>query len=288
MVVERLAELLCVEAPSGPGRPSHVTCASGLVERDGRLYVVSDDELALAVFDDPSSPGQWRVLADEPLPQGHDQRKAAKADLEALALLPGDALLVLGSGATARRERGWIWPFEGDDLSPAPEEIALGPLYRELRRELADLNIEGAAAEAETLWLAQRGNGANGVNALIELDLAAFPAPDALRSISRLELGEAGGVRLSFSDLAPLGDGRLAFCCIAEAGESTYHDGECVAAGVGVLDPRGAAVERIELFEDPVKVEGVTPRGGGAMLLVADPDDAAIPSPLLAGVLADP
>ena len=73
---------------------SHLSAASGLVRVRQRLYVVADDELHLGQFDDCSSPtpnaapGTLLRLLDGELPAGKKQRKAAKPDLESLALLP--------------------------------------------------------------------------------------------------------------------------------------------------------------------------------------------------------
>jgi hypothetical protein len=94
-------------------------------------------------------------------------------------------------------------------------------------------------------------------------------------------------VRLGFTDGSGLDDGRVVFSAVAEAGDSTYHDGECVAAGIGVLDPAGG-IERFLPIDPLVKVEGVSARvDGGAieLLLVADPDDPEAASPLMAARL---
>jgi hypothetical protein len=272
------------------GDPQHLSAASGLVRLGDRLYVVADDEPAIALFhlDRPRLAGELIPLDETALPAGHAERKAVKPDLESLCLLPGEVLLTLGSGATERRERGWVLPLAGGK----PAQISLRDLYGALRGELADLNIEGAAVARERLWLAQRGNGPHGENALIELDLATALAdlreghalgPGAIRAIHRHELGEMGGVALSFSDLCPLQDGRLLFCAVAEAGESTYHDGECLGAALGILDTAG--VQSLEPLTEPHKVEGVSVASGSELLLVADGDDRSKASPLLAASL---
>jgi hypothetical protein len=272
------------------GPPGHLSAASGLVRLGDRLYVVADDEPAMAVFDIERRPltGELLPLDEAELPSDHAERKAAKPDLESLCLLTDDVLLTLGSGATERRERGWLLPLGGE-----PSEVSLGGLYAGLREELADLNIEGAAVAHGRLWLAQRGNGRDGENALIELDLDEVLTglgeqraidPAALRTVSRYELGEVDGVPLTFSDLCPLPDGRLVFCAVAEAGESTYLDGECVGAALGILD--AGRVARLEPLAEPYKIEGVSVASGRDLLLVADADDRAAPAPLLAASLA--
>jgi hypothetical protein len=277
------------------GRP-HVAAASGLVRRGPLLWVVADDEPALVAFAVADGRAARVVaLSAEPLPADPAARKAVKPDLESLADLPpapgrpDGALLALGSGATPRRDRGWLWPMREQAV-----EIDLGLLYATLRAELDDLNVEGAALADGRLWLAQRGNGAAGRDALVELAaepvLAAIgrgePVPgEALVAVRPVELGEAGDVPLTLSDLEPLPDGRLVCCAIAEAVASTYDDGPCVGAAVGILDPRRGVVERLAHLATPVKVEGVAaspaPGGGLDLLLVADADDPAVAAPLL-------
>ena len=275
---------LRLAVPSQPGRPAHLAAASGLVHRGSQLVVVADDEPILAFFEaeDPES-GRIERLADEELPLDHDERKAAKPDLEALAELPDGNLLTIGSGATERRERGWIW------ADGSAREVSLSALYRELRPQVPELNIEGAAIAGDRLWLAQRGNGAEGENMLVALDLdralaelrAGELTADGIAGTTVYELGEVRGVPLTFSDLAPLPDGRLLFCAVAEDSASTYHDGECVAAGLGMLDLDSHEVTAFELLPEPHKIEGVSPAPRGGVLLVADADDVEQPAPLL-------
>jgi hypothetical protein len=282
-------------APSHPGRHAHLSAASGLVRCESHLYVVADDEPSLAVFEVGREPlaGTLVALDETELPFDDDERKAAKPDLESLCLLPGDVLFTLGSGATERRERGWTIELE----SRRVREISLSELYAALRSELADLNVEGAAVARDRLWLAQRGNGKHGENAIVELDLRAtldglrtrdmLPA-DAVLGIRSHELGEIEGVELSFSDLCPLPDGRLIFCAVAEAGESTYLDGKCVGAALGVLGADG--VQTLEPLPESHKIEGVSVASAtdqeAELLLVADGDDPTQAAPLLATSLA--
>ena len=286
--IENLGPLLVV-APTQPGRPAHVSAASGLVRCGERLYVVADDEAALAVFDagDPSS-GRFEPFANDELPRGKRERKALKPDLEALAEV-GGALLAIGSGATDRRERAWLWPLRDSELSGVPSEISLLPLYEALRTQIDELNIEGLAADGDRLWLAQRGNGAEGENFLIELDLEAAVAglgrgeldAEAIRGSASYDLGDIDGVRLTFTDLAPAEEGRLLFSAAAEAGDSTYYDGDIAGAAVGLLDPRANEVLGLWELPEPLKVEGVASAADGSLLLVADADDATQPAPLL-------
>ena len=294
--MSRIRELL-VREPAQPGRPAHLGAASGLVRRDRRLFIVSDDETALAVFPlGADAPGHFVSLAPEPLPLEMSERKAVKPDLEVLTQIPerdawpGGALLTLGSGATPARHRGWICPLAGEELAGDPIAVSASELYELLARELADLNIEGAAVSSDRLWLAQRGNGAQGIDALVELDLGAALdglqrtaslGAEALVGVHPFDLGDVDGVPLTFSDLAPLGDGRLLFCAVAEDVASTYLDGPCVGAAIGMLDPRARHVEALLRLAEPHKVEGITPGpDDGTVLLVADDDEPSTPAPL--------
>ncbi|MFP2906856.1 DUF6929 family protein [Pyxidicoccus sp. 3LFB2] len=50
MIRTTLRRTLTLESPEAPGRPAHVSAASGLVRVGPWLYIVADDALHLAVF----------------------------------------------------------------------------------------------------------------------------------------------------------------------------------------------------------------------------------------------
>src|SRR5918994_6658841 len=80
---------LVLEEPSAPGRPAHVSAASGVARRGDFVYVIGDDELHLGVFRLSSdAPGRLRRVLAGDLPDDHSERSSAKPDLEALTLLP--------------------------------------------------------------------------------------------------------------------------------------------------------------------------------------------------------
>ena len=134
--------------------------------------VVGDDELYLGVFRlSSSAPGRLhRVLAGA-LPGDDRERSKAKPDLEALTVLPPfedhpyGALLGLGSGSAPERSRGFVCAFAADgSIAREPDELDLDPLYRLLRGEVEQLNIEGAATMGDRLWLLHRGTPQEGVS----------------------------------------------------------------------------------------------------------------------------
>ena len=264
-----------------------VSAASGLVALEDALYVVADDELFLASFDTAGATRQRFALFSGVLPEEHKARKKRKPDLEALTLLPDGRLLALGSGSTPSRMRSVC-------VDPAqPAQLAQSDwsaLYIELMRSLPELNIEGVAVQGERLWLAQRGNGARGMNACVELDLGAVcralqaGAPieaSVLLAIHPVRLGEIEGAPLSLTDLCAHPDGGLLFSAAAEPSGSTYDDAPTTGSAVGALDLRGNVARCVRVAER-CKLEGIAlardPRP--TLWLVADPDDRALRAPL--------
>jgi hypothetical protein len=175
--------------------------------------------------------------------------------------------------------------------------IDLTPLYEALSLRIPELNIEGAVAHVGRLWLAQRGNGAAGMNALIELDLpralsdlAGGRALSArsLCAVHPVVLGELEGVPLSLTDLASDAHAGLLFTAAAEASASTYDDGECTGSVVGTLSLDGS-IERIASVAPVCKLEGVSVAASSPrhveLWLVADADDRAKPAPLFQALL---
>lgn len=285
------AELGALALAPGEG-PAHLSAASGLVETGGALWVVADDELSLGVFPPGGGAGRLvRLFAGE-LPEEHRARKAAKPDLEALALvppaagLPHGALLAVGSGSTPARTRGALLPLGPDGAPAAATEVDLAPLHEALARAFPALNLEGAAVSGDGLVLLQRANGPGAVSGRAVLDLAAAIEgarrgridASALRAVERLSLPSLGGVPLGFTDACPFDGGRLLFAAAAEAGGSTYEDGVVSGVALGLLGPGG--VEALWPLGCVEKVEGVW-RRGDEVLLVTDADDRAKPSRFL-------
>jgi hypothetical protein len=304
MIRTTLRRTLTLEAPEAPGRLAHVSAASGLVAVGPWLYVVADDALHLAVFPrEGDAPGRSVRLFPGELPLEPLARKAAKPDLEALCLLapfvgcPHGALLAVPSGSTASRQQGAVIPLSAQGtLEGEVRALDFAGLYSQLARELGPLNMEGAAVTGGRLRLLQRGNGEQGTDALVDLDLERIVraleagrglGPEVVRTVRRWELGRAGGVRLSFTDASPLPDGRIVFTAAAEDTRDAYADGPVTGSAVGMLAPDGSPLF-LDAVDVKVKLEGVNARMEGGrvhLLLVADADDPAVPAPLLEAVL---
>jgi hypothetical protein len=272
--------------PPAEGHPAHVAAASGVARRGAFVYVIGDDLTSLAVFRD-GRPGELRRVLG-PAPTGD------KHDLEALTVLPPfegspyGALLGLASGSSEGRDKGFVQPLEADG-SPRGEPVVLdlGPLYALLSGRIEDLNVEGACVMGDRLWLLHRGSP----NVVAELSLDDVMAsirgdrrvdPDELLALREYELGELGGVPLTFSDATPLGERVLVFTASAEA-----EDGGIRGSVVGTIDLDGD-VRRLRTIDRRYKVEGVhatIDTGVMDLVFVCDQDDPATPSPLLSATM---
>ncbi len=288
-------------------QPVHLSAASGLVPIGQRLYVVADDENALAVFDlGDDRPGGSVALFSGELPSSHDERKAAKPDLEALAQLPAfdrhpfGALLAVGSGSRRNRMQAALLRLDAAGaVDAAAQRLDLSELLLPLQQRFAELNIEGAFVTGGELCLLQRGNTRAPENACIRFGLDSFlrwignagPAP-AIVSITLHELGSIDGVPLCFTDGAALPDGRWMFCAAAEDTSDSYADGRCLGSAVGMIDATGT-LQRVDRLAAVCKVEGIALAEGAdaasvsrlRLLLVSDADDRRIAAQLLSVTL---
>ncbi len=291
---------LVLEQPSAPGRPSHLSAASGLVCVQQHAYVVADDEFHLGLFDlGGATPGSLLKLFPGELPDDKAERKAQKPDLEALVQLPPlpglpwGALLALGSGSKKNRRTGVLLPLDAAGaISGPPQHLALKNLYKALEDHLGDLNIEGAFVSGDRLMLLQRGNKKSKLNALIDLPLADVllalhnPGLDIdvkKRQITAFDLGLVDDVPLAFTDGAVLPNGDFVFSAVAENTDDSYQDGACLGAVLGVARVDGRILWRQPL-QQPWKVEGVSARlqdGHIQVLMVTDADDPLVPAALL-------
>ena len=259
-----------------------VAAASGLARAEGSLFVVADDENTLYVLREEGPPTR---LAYGP---AGTKRKEHKKDVECV-VVAGNELAALGSGSTPARSMAFVWRLRAGVPQGPPRSLDLAPLYGNLAERIPDLNVEGAVFTGSTLRLVQRGNGPGGMNAVVDLAWAgSFETTLRAGSVARVEqheLGSVAGVRYSFTD-AVAADGEFLFTAVAEAADSTYHDGPCVGAAVGILG------RELQPLTPPAKVEGIEVTSVAEthfdVLLVVDDDDPASRSRLLAARLQRP
>ena len=290
-----------LEPGSGDSDRPHVASASGVVRRGVFAYVVGDDQLELAVFDlSAEGAGTLRKALAGELPGDASDRAKEKPDLEALTTVPPleespyGGLLGLGSGSNERRDRGFFWSLDADgSLRDDPRQIELSPLYGTLRRELGEINVEGACVFGDRLWLFNRGNQGDAPNAVAEVALPDLGEslhgdleldPEELSGLRAYELGDLDGVGLCFSDATPLSDHLVAFTASAE---EDGPDGGIRGSVVGTIDADGV-VHRLRTIDRRWKVEGVDAKidtGVVDLVFVCDQDDPSAPSPLLTATM---
>jgi hypothetical protein len=299
--LETLRELR-LAAPPQPGRPAHLSAASGLVLVRSVLFVVADDELQLGVFSMQSdAPGHLIRMIEGELPGNSAERKQLKPDFEALTRLdPFDryahgALLALGSGGRKHRRRVVLLPLdERGAIDGSTRVIDAASMFERLSSEVDDLNIEGAVVNGDRLMLMHRGNKSHPTNAIIGLSLPAvlksIARDDSLAScpilsVLRYDLGTVQEIPLCFTDGVALPDGKVVFSAVAEDVSDNYGDGPWVAGAIGMIGTDGK-VQVVNYIDGACKIEGIHAEYGGAgvkLWLVSDADDANIPAKLLAG-----
>ena len=267
----------------------------------------------LVAQDDATHAGWWRDGSLSPLRvlprvEGLDRfseaagTKRLKPDLEVAcpAEVDGEpAVLLLGSGSTARRTRGVLVHL--DDGRPVAQAGELAPLYALVARRLGlgdgQLNLEGASRHGGTVRWFNRGNLAAGVRpgsvdvrlaGLVDAVLGRTDAASVPVEQPRVyDLGEVAGVGLAVTDAIALPDGRLLLSAAAEDTPNAVDDGPVVAAALVLVDGDTvldvAAVPPVD--GRVAKVEGLALRavrdGDVHLLAVVDDDDPTRPSTAL-------
>jgi hypothetical protein len=278
-----------------------VTAASGIAPL-GTGWLVAQDDATFAAWLHGDSVTPVRVL---PPVEGLDRfseaagTKRLKPDLEVAcpAEVDGDpAVLLLGSGSTARRMRGVLVRVE--DGQPVARAADLEPLYelvaQQLRLPMEHLNLEGASRHDDTVRWFNRGNLAAGVSSasvdvplegLVDAVLGRATATSVPVAEPRIyDLGEVEGVGLAVTDGIALPDGRVLLSAAAEDTPNAVDDGPVVATALALVDDAEVLdVAPIPEVEGHVhKIEGLALRemtdGQVHLLAVVDDDDPEKPS----------
>ena len=131
----------------------HYPSASGIEYFNKQFYIIGDDANDLLILDSNlvvKDSINLYSFAEKRIP------KAIKADLEAITILPGNKLLLLGSGSsTPYRNTAWII----DPVSRQKENVRLDTFYQRLQANgLKEINIEGMTSFPGSIILSNRGN----------------------------------------------------------------------------------------------------------------------------------
>ena len=203
-----------------------VTAASAIAPLGDGWLVAQDDSTSAAWL---RAGGVTAVRLLPPV-EGHDRfseaagTKRLKPDLEVACPAEVDgqpAVLLLGSGSTARRTRGVLVRL--DDGRPVVQAGELAPLHGLVARCLGlpddQLNLEGASRHGGTVRWFNRGNLAAGVRpGSVDVPLAGLvdavlgrtdPAAVPVEQPRVYDLGEVAGVGLAVTDAVALPSGRL-------------------------------------------------------------------------------
>lgn len=282
---------LSIDPVIHPRGQAHLSAASGLVCRDGRAYVIADDEHHLAVFREQRASGELHRILQGDLPEKNKKRKQRKPDFETLFLLPPKsasspaALIALGSGSRDNRNGGAVIALGPDEelLRPA-RHFDLMPLYAPLQALLGAINIEGAMIVAGAVILLNRGIAGNTDNTVVRYALRDWYALIEGRdskvnpvSIRRFPLPSIDGVHLGFTDGAGLPDGSWLFCAVAENTRNSYADGACLGSALGLVSAQDDLLA-LHRLDPTIKAEGIDVRVDGLgidVCLVTDNDDPA-------------
>ncbi len=230
-----------------------ITAASGLVHKENKLYVVSDDELGfISLKVDLSEKAVFHQILDGELPENEEERKKKKPDFECLTLF-GDSLLLISSGSKPHRHQGAIVNLENFRMTP----LSFKNVFRELSILIPELNIEGAVTIGDKVIFLQRGNGKMHFNAIIELNLHSFLKDELLEvKITPIDLGKINNTPLGFTD-ATLHENHICFLSVAESSESTYLDGAFLGACFGIMTIQGEIIKTTPL-DISAKPEGLS------------------------------
>ena len=259
-----------------------ISAASGLVESNGKFFVVADDENFLAIYDQRTHIGQVSQVFNEILPNEKALRKKKKHDIEALVLLPQqNKLLLVPSGSTPARQRGAIMGQSGQ----FEKEVSFHHLFSDLSKSFSEINIEGGVVIGDELYLFQRGNGPKNQNGIIILSLVAFLSNKKLKfKILPIDLGTLKGINLSFTDATVAGN-KILFLAVAEDSNSTYLDGQVAGSVLGMMNPRGEILCTTPLATSS-KPEGLCYSSSEkCFYVVTDDDNRDLPSSLFRGYL---
>lgn len=274
-------------------RHKFISAASGLVRAHGAFYAVSDDENHLVrIPEDGKIPCQTYPIFSGALPADSKNRKKKKPDLEAIAFIePSEkfkhgALLLIPSGSEMNRMRGALFPFTAKEkLAAHPQEFNLSELYAQIKRQIGDINIEGAVVTKNNLKLFSRGNGKGTKNALIDVDFTLNPLNFSFHKATPIDLGVEQDFPIAFTDATVSPQGEIWFLAVAEATNTSYEDGKFLAGFIGKLNVDNK-VEFLSKEKFPQKPEGIfidEANGKRKFYFVTDADDNKTASQLLVG-----
>jgi hypothetical protein len=231
---------------------SEISSASGLTYSDGVIRIISDDSNYLYEFDTSQNRLSKILLLDGV--KTEQIIKSEKLDLESLTETE-DAIFTFGSGSTPKRETG----FSINKKTHNIETINLHHLYNSMRTiakiDVEDFNIEGVTHDGKDFLFLNRGNGPKNRNVVIRVQGKSLETDFHLLA-TEYELPKIAGMPSGFSD-ATIVDHQLYFIATAEAGTSTYLDGEVAGSLIGSIHLDTMKIDYTEQISHHQKFEGI-------------------------------
>jgi hypothetical protein len=211
-----------------------VSSGSALLLVDGRLLAIHDDAFRVTWIDPLTFALEPWVLRG----QGAPLQKFVKPDFEAAVVTADGAVHLLGSGSTAKRCAIARLDLARRDVT-IRDNAALYKCVRDALELDTRPNIEGAVVVGDRLRVFHRGVGGR-PSAAVELSLGVLRGeqPQAL-ALQWIELGALDGVPLGVTDVAAIGEKRLALVAAAEDTADAVSDGPIAGSVLGVLATDG-------------------------------------------------
>lgn len=220
--------------------------ASGLVNTNGVLYIISDNSTFLYRYD--MNDGNFERIQ---LSENYHENipKKIKPDFESITL-KGNKLVIFGSGSTTNRNKIIAYNLKTKQIT----EKDLTDLYEKLRSKIGlssdELNIEGAFYYERQWYFFQRGNGATSQNGIFIVDKKNV-------TFVAVSLPKIKEIEATFTDAILVGD-LIYFLAAVENTTSTYDDGEILGCFMGAYSLKSNEVLFIDLISSTNKFEGIT------------------------------
>lgn len=230
--------------------------ASGLLFDGESLFLISDNSNVLYEYRMEDKSLEKIALTEGSVSQLEKIAKADKPDFEAMTERDG-ALYLFGSGSTEKRNT--ILPVDKKSKKPsspidATDLYIIMQDFGQINQE--NFNIEAAVNDGETWYLFNRGNGPAGQNGIFTLN-GTIETTEFQIIFNEVKLPKIGKAPSSFTDAIKVGN-KIYFLAAAEAGNSTYHDGEVAGSILGRIDIETMEIEMTETISLKNKFEGLT------------------------------
>ncbi|WP_026713344.1 DUF6929 family protein [Flavobacterium daejeonense] len=230
-----------------------IGAASGLIFKDQKLYIISDNSSYLYEYQMDSKDLKKHELLPNPT---ENTPKKDKADFESITEFQ-DNIYVFGSGSSAKRNKMILFNLQQNKKSQTND---LGNLYTVMQNFASiapeDFNIEASAYNGQNWYFLNRGNGPNSRNTLFHVEARKLDEEFKLMS-NDYKLPKIKGVRCSFTD-AVLVENKLYFLATAEKTTSTYKDGEILGSLIGRIDLETMKIDFTKKISAANKFEGLT------------------------------